>query len=189
MEVSSTRVEGCHVVALEPSVDERGFFARVFDVEELASHGMVTDIAQMNMAHSSQRGTIRGVHWQTAPHTEAKLVRCIAGSVFDVCVDTRPDSPTLGVWFGIELSAENRLALYVPPGCGHVNQTLEPETTILYTASRPYVPGFEAGARWNDPMFEIEWPISDEVIVSAKDRSWPDWVPGPPPATTEDGRV
>lgn len=181
MVVHPTSIDGCYLLALEPFVDERGFFARVFDADELSGHGMVGKVVQINVAHSVERGTIRGIHWQTDPHAEAKVVRCVEGAVFDVCVDVRPGSRTQGRWFGVELTAVNRLALYVPPGCGHVNQSLEPNTTILYTASARHFPPFEKGARWDDPILSIDWPISEGVIVSAKDRAWPDWVPGPAP--------
>jgi dTDP-4-dehydrorhamnose 3,5-epimerase len=179
MEVRPTPIDGCFVVALAPVVDERGFFARAFDAEQFAAWGMVTSVAQINMAYSRERGTVRGIHWQLPPSMEAKFVRCVEGSVFDVCVDVRRDSPTRGSWFGVELSSRNNLALYVPPGCGHVNQSLEPNTTILYTASARYDPSLEAGARWDDPAFVIDWPIAEGVTLSAKDRSWPDWSLGP----------
>jgi dTDP-4-dehydrorhamnose 3,5-epimerase len=186
MEQRSTSIDGCMVLALEPHVDERGFFARAFDAEKLAEAGMITEVAQINMAHSRRMGTIRGIHWQRAPHAEAKFVRCVRGSVFDVCVDVRAGSATSGRWFGVELSTENNLALYVPPGCGHVNQSLAPDTTILYTVSVPYAPETEMGARWDDRAFAIDWPVTENVIVSAKDRAWPDWEGPVLPATADD---
>lgn len=175
MEISPQTVEGCFVVGLEPQIDERGYFARAFSVDEFRDAGMVSDISQINIAVSHRAGTIRGIHWQGDPHAEAKLVRCMRGRVFDVCVDVRPDSPTRGEWVGVELTGENGLALFVPPGCGHAHQTLEPDSAIIYSVSVPYTPGSERGARWDDPSFSIAWPIRSDVVVSEKDRAWPDF--------------
>lgn len=175
MEFIKQSIADCYVVALEPFEDERGFFARAFSTDEFEAHGLAPTISQVNISLSRQAGTTRGIHWQEAPHSEAKLVRCIRGSIYDVCVDVRPDSDTAGEWVGVELSAENRLALYVPPGCGHAHQTLEDDTELLYTTSAPYAPAAERGARWDDPIFDIEWPLTDDLTVSAKDQGWPDF--------------
>jgi dTDP-4-dehydrorhamnose 3,5-epimerase len=175
MDFRPQSVDGCHLIALEPHVDERGSFARAFAVDEFERAGLESAISQMNLSHSRAVGTIRGIHWQSEPHTEAKFVRCIQGHVFDVCVDVRPGSPTRGRWVGVELSPENGLALYIPAGCGHAHQALEPDSKVLYTTSVPYAPQSESGARWDDPLFAIDWPISVGVVVSEKDLSWPDF--------------
>lgn len=174
MEFRPQSVLGCHVVALEPLQDERGFFARAFSADEFSGAGLVPTISQINIARSRSPGTTRGIHWQVEPYSEAKLVRCIRGRAFHVCVDVRPASETWRDWVGIELTPDNYLALYVPPGCGHGYQTLEPDTEVLYSTSAPYVREAERGARWDDPAFAIEWPLQDRLVISAKDRSWPD---------------
>lgn len=174
MELIAQEVDGCKLILLDPIGDERGFFARAFSAREFARAGMVTEIAQINIAHSKSRGTIRGIHWQVDPHAEAKVVRCINGSIFDVCVDLRPGSETWGRWVGVELTDSNRLALYVPPGCGHAYQALEPNSEVLYSTSARYEPEAERGARWDDPALGIAWPIVDSAILSEKDRAWPD---------------
>ena len=175
MEFRAQSVDGCYIVALEPFVDERGFFARAFSAEEFEEMGLEAAISQMNLSRSEQKATTRGIHWQAAPHSEAKLIRCVRGRVFDVCVDVRPGSPTFRSWVGVELTPENGLAMYVPPGCGHGHQTLEPGTEVLYSTSYPYTPEAERGARWDDPAFEIEWPLTDGLILSDKDASWPEF--------------
>lgn len=173
MEFRPQRIPGCHVAALEPIADERGFFARAFAVNEFTEAGLEPTISQMNLSQSMQAGTTRGIHWQEEPFAEAKFVRCVRGRVFDVCVDLRPGSETSGEWVGVELSAENRLALYLPPGCGHGYQTLEPGTELLYSASAPYAPDYERGARWDDPAFDIDWPLREDLVISEKDQRWP----------------
>lgn len=173
MQFIGQEIPDCYVVSLDPVTDDRGFFARAFSDELFEEMGLESHVAQINIAKSVVAGTIRGIHWQAEPHSEAKLVRCINGRVFDVCVDVRPESDTWGSFVGVELCAENRLALYIPPGCGHAYQTLVPETELLYSTSAPYIPEAERGARWEDPLLKIDWPIAD-VVLSEKDRSWPD---------------
>lgn len=175
MRFEPTSVEGCTVVVPTTFDDERGYFARVWCADELAEAGLVGSIAQINMSGSTRAGTIRGLHWQAAPHAEAKLIRCVTGAVFDVCVDVRAGSPTYGRWFGAEISAADRRAVYVPPGCAHGYQTLVDGTEVIYTSSAPYTPSAERGMRWDDPTVAIRWPITAGVSVSDKDRSWPDW--------------
>jgi dTDP-4-dehydrorhamnose 3,5-epimerase len=174
MRFEPTRVQGCFVVTPELIEDERGYFARSWCAKELADHGLTDSIAQINTSGSALAGTIRGLHWQQPPHAESKLVRCTSGAAFDVCADVRRDSPTYGNWFGIELSSVNRAALYVPAGCAHGYQTLRSATEMLYTSSAPYVAAAERGLRWNDPAFDIDWPISEDLSISAKDLGWPD---------------
>ncbi|GGI05368.1 dTDP-4-dehydrorhamnose 3,5-epimerase [Egicoccus halophilus] len=172
MRFTPTEVDGVFVVDVEPHADERGSLARAYCAEELAAHGLEADVAQMNLNHSVRAGTLRGLHFQHAPHGEAKLVRCVRGAVFDVAADVRPDSPTYGRWVGVELTADNRRALFVPAGCAHGFQTLVDDTELLYTASHPYTPGAEGGVHHADPMFEIPWPLP-VASVSDKDASWP----------------
>lgn len=179
MRFTPTEVAGCRIVELEPFADDRGYFARAWCADEMATEGLESHIAQINMSLSTQSGMIRGLHWRPDPYPEAKFVRCISGRVFDVCVDVRPGSQTFLRWAGVELSPQNRLALSVPAGCAHAYQALEDNSEVLYTASAPFEPGVEIGARWDDPSFTIEWPITDSVIVSDKDQNWPDFTPPP----------
>jgi dTDP-4-dehydrorhamnose 3,5-epimerase len=171
---TKTTLADAWLLDLEQRGDERGFFARTFCEQEFAAHGMVTRYAQMNTNFSARRGTLRGVHWQDAPHGEAKLVRCISGAAYDLIVDMRPESPTYRQWEAFELTPANRRLLYVPPGFGHSFLALEDETEITYFASVPYAPGAERGVRWNDPGLGFKWAI-EPTIVSEKDAAWPDY--------------
>lgn len=160
------------VVELDEHRDERGSFARFFCAEEFAARGLVPPVAQGNISVTNAAGTVRGLHWQHGAAAEAKLFRCINGRLFDVAVDVRADSATYLDHVGVELSAENGRALYVPPGVAHGYQTLTADATALYLVSRPYAPEAERGLCPTDPVLQIEWPmpISD---VSDKDRQWP----------------
>ncbi len=175
MRFIETDIPDCRIVELEPFEDERGYFARAWCADEMTAEGLTATAAQVNMSLSVKPGTIRGLHWRPLDHPEAKFIRCIGGRVFDVCVDLRPDSPAFLTWVGVELTPDNRRALAVPAGCAHGYQALEPNSEVLYMASSPYVPGVEIGARWDDPAFGIEWPITGDVTLSDKDRSWPDF--------------
>jgi dTDP-4-dehydrorhamnose 3,5-epimerase len=177
-----TPVEGCRIVEIEPHGDDRGYFARAWCADEQRAQSLEASVAQVNMSLSRRRGTIRGLHRQVEPHGEAKFVRCISGRIFDVCVDLRTGSATYGAWAGVELTPQNRRAFHVPAGCAHGYQALEDDSEVLYLVSRAYVPGAEQGMRWDDPAIGIEWPITDAVIVSDKDGSWPDLVLERPPA-------
>ena len=168
-----TELPGAFVVDLEPLQDERGFFARAWSASEFAERGLSSSLVQANIAFNHRRGTVRGLHYQVAPHAEDKLVRCTRGAIFDVAVDLRPDSPTYMRWTGVELSAENRTMLYVPKGCAHGYQTLEDETEALYHVTAAYEPAAERGLRWDDPAIGIAWRDLGEPILSEKDRSWP----------------
>ena len=174
---SEMAVHGVYVVDLEPVADERGFFARSWCAREFADHGLETGIAQCSVSYNSRRGTLRGMHWQESPHEEVKLVRCIRGAIYDVAADLRPESPTFGRWTSVELSAENRSALYIPKGCAHGFQALEDETEIFYAISEFYAPEASRGFRYDDPRFGIEWPLPDEIVVSERDLSWPAYEP------------
>jgi dTDP-4-dehydrorhamnose 3,5-epimerase len=154
--------------------DERGFFARTFCEREFAAHGVREHFVQSSLSSNRRAGTIRGLHWQEPPHQEAKLIRCVAGAIFDVGVDLRRDSPTYLRHSGVELTAENRLALYIPPGCAHGFQTLRDDTETLYMISAFHEPASGRGARFDDPAFEIAWPLPPTVVLE-RDRRYPDW--------------
>jgi dTDP-4-dehydrorhamnose 3,5-epimerase len=176
VKVSATPLAGVFEIELEPRGDDRGFFGRVFCREELAQHGLEPDIVQINTSYSADEGTLRGLHYQVAPHGETKLVRCIRGEIFDVALDLREGSPTFGRWFGTHLSAENRKMLYVPRGFAHGFLTLAPETEIIYFVSATYQAAAERVVRWNDPAFAITWPTEPRVL-SDKDRNATDFDP------------
>jgi len=169
-----TRVAGAYVVDLEPAADDRGFFARVWCANELADHGLSARIAQCSISYSRRKGTLRGLHYQVAPHEETKLVRCIRGAVYDVVLDLRPDSPTFRRWDAALLTPDDRLALYVPAGCAHGFQTLCDDSEVLYFISEFYEATAGRGVRWNDPAFGIDWPLLDP-IMSDRDRTYPDY--------------
>lgn len=174
MQFQPTGVDAAWVVALEPCADSRGFFARVFCRDEFNARGLESSFDQVNDALSSAAGTLRGLHYQTAPHGEAKLVRCVHGAAFDVLVDLRESSPTFGRWFGLELTAENRRMLYIPRGCAHGYLTLEPDTELIYFSSTAYNGESERVLRWNDPRFSIAWP-REPAVISEKDDNAPDY--------------
>jgi dTDP-4-dehydrorhamnose 3,5-epimerase len=171
-----TTLPGVYLVDLEPIEDERGFFARSWCREEFAAHGLDGNLEQCNISFSRHKGTLRGMHFQAAPHGEAKLVRCTRGIIYDVAVDLRPHSPTYLQHLGAELSADNQRALFIPEGLAHGFQTITPNCEVFYQMSRAYVPGAGRGVRWNDPAFAIVWPV-DERIISERDRTWPDFTP------------
>lgn len=173
----ATPLAGAFVVAIEPIEDERGFFARSFCAAEMEARGLSTRVSQCNVSFNRRSGTLRGMHFQRPPHAEAKLVRCTAGRIHDVVVDLRIGSPTFARHFGVELSAENRKALYVPEGFAHGFQTLEDDTEILYQMSHPFVADAAAGFRWNDPAFAIRWPL-EVAVISERDSSFPDFEEG-----------
>lgn len=182
MKFQAADIAGAFVLELEQNIDERGSFARIWCREELAEHGLTAELAQASISRNRRSGTLRGMHFQRAPHQEAKLVRCTRGSIFDVIVDLRRNSPTYGGWMGVELEAERGSALYVPEGCAHGFQTLVDETEVMYLISHPYAPESAAGVRWDDPAFGIEWPDADERTISERDLGWPDFgtsEPGP----------
>lgn len=175
MQFTETDLAGAFVIDLERHEDERGFFARAWCEREFADHGLDTRVSQCNVSFNEHRGTLRGLHYQVSPHAEVKLVRCTRGAVYDVIVDLRPESATYTRWVGVELTAENRRMLYVPEGFAHGYVTLVDATETFYQVSVPYAPEAERGARWDDPAFGIEWPQTEGLVMSAKDRSWPDF--------------
>lgn len=174
MRFIETELSGVYLVELEKREDHRGFFARTWCRDEIAREGLDPTIAQMNTGFTLQKGTLRGMHFQRAPDAEVKFVRCTRGSVFDVAVDLRPESPTFKKWVGFELTAINERMLWIPEGLAHGYQTLEDETEILYTTSRPYAPDSASGVRWDDPAFGISWPM-EVARISDADRNWSDF--------------
>lgn len=167
-----TPLAGAVLVDLERKTDERGFFARSFDRAEFAAAGLEPAVEQGNVSYNVRAGTLRGMHWQVAPATEAKLVRCTSGAILDQVVDLRPDSPTYLQSFAVELSAENRTALYVPPMLAHGFQTLVDATEVAYLMSGAYTPGTDRGLRHDDPALGLSWPLPVSVL-SDKDAAWP----------------
>ena len=161
---TETKLKGAFIINIEPREDERGFFARSWDEDELKKHGLNARLAQCNISFNKKRGTLRGMHYQVAPFAEAKLVRCTMGAIYDVIIDLRPDSPTFRQWISVELSAENHCALYVPENFAHGFQTLADNTEVFYQMTEFYHRECARGVRWNDVAFEIVWPILDAVI-------------------------
>jgi dTDP-4-dehydrorhamnose 3,5-epimerase len=178
MRFLATPLEGVWVSEPEPIVDERGSFARTYDAQEFQGHGLDPTIAQCNSSFNALRGTLRGMHYQAEPHGESKLVRCVRGAVFDVALDLRPRSATYMRWHGVELSADNGLAMFMPQGIAHGFQTLSDASEVTYQMGHPYVPGAARGVRYDDPAFAIAWPERDvPLIVSERDASFPDFAP------------
>ncbi len=170
---------GMAIVEPQPFRDERGEFMRTFDAEPFAANGLDARVAQCSSSFNLHAGTLRGLHYQLASRGECKLVRCVRGSIFDVIVDLRRDSPTHCRWVGIELSAENRLGVFIPTGCAHGFQTLVPNSQIHYQMSVAFVAEADRGVCWNDPAFAIRWPApSDgERTINARDRAFPAYIP------------
>jgi dTDP-4-dehydrorhamnose 3,5-epimerase len=174
MKFSETPITGCFEIALNVHEDRRGYFARVFEDAAFAQHGLTSNFCQTSVAFNNRKGTLRGMHWQEAPHQEAKLVRCIRGSVYDVVVDLRPESPSFRCWFATSLNQGSGIQLYVPNGCAHGYQTLTDGSELLYQISAPYVPEAARGLRWDDPSFAFRWPLPIAEI-SDRDRSFRDY--------------
>ena len=170
----ATPLAGVFVVEPEPIVDERGFFARTVCRSEFAERDLLGDFPQSSISWNTRKGTLRGMHFQRAPHAETKLVRCTRGEIFDVAIDLRHDSASYGKWFGAHLSDANRKQLYIPAGCAHGFQVLSNGAEVLYMIDTEYAPQAADGVRWDDPFFKIEWPEPVSVI-SERDRIYPDW--------------
>lgn len=171
MKFEPTPLAGAQLIRLERLEDERGFFARSYCEAEFRAHGLVPAIAQCNTSWNQRRGTLRGLHYQTAPHEETKVVRCVRGAIWDVIVDMREGSATQWHWHAVELNAENRLAIYVPRGFAHGFQTLADDSEVLYQMSVPYEADLARGLRWDDPKLGIRWPLA-QPILSARDRTY-----------------
>jgi dTDP-4-dehydrorhamnose 3,5-epimerase len=167
-----TPLRGAFVVEPERIEDDRGFFARSFCQEEFRAHGLNPAVAQCNVSWNRRKGTLRGLHFQAKPHEEAKLVRCTRGAIWDVIVDLRDGSPTRLHWHAVELSTDNRLALYIAEGFAHGFQTLRDDSEVLYQMAELYHPDLARGVPWNDPKIGIAWPLADPIL-SERDRSYP----------------
>lgn len=176
MKFHSTGIAGVVRVELEPIADERGSFARAYDEAEFAAHGLAPVGVQCNISHNPRRGTLRGLHYQAEPAPEAKLVRCVAGRIYDVAVDVRRDSPTYRRWVAAELDADGSDMLYIAPGCAHGFITLSDNATVFYQMGATYRPDLARGVRWNDPALAIAWPLAP-VCISERDASFPDLAP------------
>jgi dTDP-4-dehydrorhamnose 3,5-epimerase len=174
MRYNETAIAGVWVIEPEKFTDDRGFFARIFDGEDFARRGLDPVLSQASISYNKARGTLRGMHWQAAPHEEAKLVRCTRGAIYDVALDLRRGSPTYLKWHAEELSAVNHRMLYIPKGFAHGLLTLADETEVHYHIAQPWHPDSARGARWNDPAFGIRWPEEPRVIAE-RDRHWPDF--------------
>jgi dTDP-4-dehydrorhamnose 3,5-epimerase len=176
MKLTEGTISGLFVIDIEPITDHRGFFARSWCVDEFSEFGLSADWVQSNLQFSPLAGTMRGLHYQVPPHSETKLVRCTRGSVYDVAIDLRPDSPTYLTWAGTELSAETRRSVWAPAGCAHGYVTLEPNSEVFYMTSHRYTPPAVRGVRFDDPYFAIEWPREVDLVPSDYD-SWPNFTP------------
>jgi dTDP-4-dehydrorhamnose 3,5-epimerase len=172
---TGTSLRGAFLVDPQPHLDERGSFARTWCQREFEAHGLEPVVVQCSSVVSAQAGTLRGMHYQCAPHEEAKLVRCVRGSIFEVILDLRLGSPTFAKHYAVVLSAANRRMLYVPKGFAQGYQTLEPDTEVLYQMSDFHAPAYARGVRWNDPAFAICWPPATRRIISARDQQYPDF--------------
>lgn len=174
MRFIATHLAGAYLIEPELISDERGFFARTYCRNEFADKGLNPNLVQCNISYNKAGGTLRGMHYQKAPYSEAKLVRCTRGGIYDVVIDLRPDSGTFTRWFGAELTADNRKALYVPEGFAHGFITLQDDTEVLYQMSEFFHAEYAAGVHWNDPAFSIQWPIEVKVI-SERDKNYQDF--------------
>jgi dTDP-4-dehydrorhamnose 3,5-epimerase len=174
MTFTETALAGAFVIKPELIKDERGFFARVWSEKEFGEHGLESRLVECDASFNLKKGTLRGMHYQVAPHAQAKLVSCVRGSIYDVVIDLRRNSPTFKKWVATDLSASNRLMLYVPKALAHGFQTLEDNTEVFYQMSEVYVPESARGVRWNDPAFSIPWPADTRTIVE-RDQNYPDF--------------
>jgi dTDP-4-dehydrorhamnose 3,5-epimerase len=174
MNFSDTRLRDAKLITVVTRGDERGSFARTFCAETFGAAGLATHYPQANHSANVRKGTLRGMHFQRAPHREVKVVRCVKGAIHDVIIDLRRESPTYLHWQGFNLTEENGAMLYVPGGFAHGFQTLVDDTHVIYQVSHPYTPSAEGGVRWNDPAFAVTWPL-EPTVLSPKDAAWPDF--------------
>jgi dTDP-4-dehydrorhamnose 3,5-epimerase len=170
-----SEIKGVYVIEIERFEDQRGFLAPSFSQHDFESRGLVGRFVENNVSYNRRRGTLRGLHYQEAPYGQAKLVRCTRGSIFDVAVDLRPSSPTFRQWVSMLLTQENRLMAYLPADMAHGFQALEDDTEVFYQVSEVYRPAASMGYRWNDPAFNVKWPLPDERILSKRDESYSDF--------------
>ena len=176
MIILPTLLNGTYVIEPERLEDERGFFARTWCQREFQNYGLNLTIVQCSVSFNRRKGTLRGMHYQAAPKAEAKVVRCTRGAIYDVIVDIRPGSATFKKWVATELTAENHRMHYIPEGLAHGFQTLEDETEVFYEISEFHAPECARGFRWDDPVFDIDWPPASERIISDRDRNFPDFL-------------
>jgi len=170
-----TKLQGAFIVEPKKFEDERGFFAHSWSEREFTQRGLDPRLVECSISFNRQRGTLRGMHYQAAPHGQVKIVRCTMGSIYDVIIDLRTGSPTFKQWVGIELTSENRRMLYIPTDFAHGFQTLQDDTEVFYQMSAPYAPESGRGVRWNDSAFAIDWPQRADIIINARDGSYPDF--------------
>lgn len=171
-----TKLRGAFIIEPEPIEDNRGFFARTFCKNEFAAYDLQTEFVQCSISFNNKKGTLRGMHYQTAPYQEVKLVNCTSGAIYDVIIDLRPKSATYTQWVAVELSAANRRTLYIPKDFAHGFLALEDNTEVFYQIDQFYTPEASCGLRWNDPAFAIQWP-EKVTVISTKDRDYPDFNP------------
>ena len=176
MKFNKTAILGAYIIELEKVGDERGFFARAWCQKEFQKNNLVARFVQCNLSFNKRGNTLRGMHYQSAPLEEVKLVRCTRGAIFDVIIDLRPESSTFLKWIGVELTSDNYNMLYIPEGFAHGYLTLTEEAEVFYQVSQFYSPNHERGVRWNDPVFKIDWPIDGDLVISEKDNNWPNFV-------------
>jgi len=172
MKFTESRIPGAWIIDIAAIHDDRGFFAMTWLPDAFRERGIEPALAQCNLAFNHKRGTLRGMHFQLAPHAQAKIIRCTRGALLDVIIDLRPESPAYCKWEAVELTADNRRMLYMPEGIAHGYLTLTDEVEAYYHASSPWAPSAESGVRWDDPAFGVAWPFAPAVI-SAKDAAWP----------------
>lgn len=172
MKINKTKIDGVYVIELEPRIDERGFFVRNFCKKELAEAGIDYDIAQINRSMTKNKGTIRGMHFQKYPKEESKIFQCLHGAIYYVAIDLRENSQTFGQWVAQELGEDNKKMILVPQGCASGFQTLTDNCEVQYWVSEFYSPEYEGGVRFDDPVFNIKWPIPNPIL-SDKDKNWP----------------
>ena len=178
MKFEETAIVGAYLIRPEELNDERGFFARTYCHKEFEKHGLNPKLVQCNISFNHTKGTLRGLHFQMPPHAEVKVVRCTHGSIYDVILDLRKESPTYLRSIGIELTAENRLALYMPERVAHGFVTLKDESEVFYQMSSYYEASSASGVRWNDPIIDIQWPkMKTEYIISNRDKNFPNYRP------------
>lgn len=175
MKFIETKIKGAYLIGLDKIEDNRGFFARTWCGIEFKEYNLNPNLSQISIAFNKNKGTIRGMHYQLHPHKETKLVRCTRGAIYDVILDLRENSKTFMNWISLEINENNFYMIYVPEGCAHGYQTLENNTEVIYHMSVPYVPEFYHGVRWNDSAFNIKWPYPTNIIISEKDKNYPDF--------------
>lgn len=175
MKFHPAKISGAFVVELDKKADFRGFFARAWSSKQFQEQGLVSQFVEWNLSQSTKKGTIRGLHWQEAPHGETKLLRCVRGEVFLVIADVRSDSPTKNQWEGFHLRPDHYAFIYTPEGCAHGFQTIKDDSEVFYGVSSTHTPEAERGLRWDDESFGIQWPLTSDLIISEKDTQWADY--------------